>query len=45
MLVSLYANSFKQDLSSAWTRNFQLDKLGLQKAEEPEMKLPIFPGS
>ena len=28
-----------------WTKNFQMYKLGLEKAKEPEIKLPIFDGS
>ena len=28
-----------------WTENFQVDKLDLEKAEEPEIKLPTFIGS
>ena len=28
-----------------WTVNFQMFKLGLEKAEEPEIKLPTFAGS
>ena len=28
-----------------WTENFQVYKLGLEKAEEPEIKLPVFIGS
>ena len=32
--------SFKLDFSSTWTENFQMYKLDLQKAEEPEMELP-----
>ena len=28
-----------------WTKNFQLFKLDLEKAEEPEIKLPTSPGS
>ena len=27
-----------------WTENFQIFKLGLEKAEEPESKLPTFTG-
>ena len=27
------------------TENFQMSKLGLEKAEEPEIKLPTFAGS
>ena len=32
-------------LQSTWTENFQLFKLGLEKAEEPEIKLPTSAGS
>ena len=28
-----------------WNENFQMNKLGLEKAEEPEIKLPTFVGS
>ena len=28
--------------SSTWIENFQMYKLGLEKAEEPEIKLPTF---
>ena len=28
-----------------WTKNLQMYKLGLEKAEEPEVKLPTFVGS
>ena len=28
-----------------WTKNFQMVKLGLEKAEEPEIKVPTFAGS
>ena len=28
-----------------WTEDFQMYKLGLEKAEEPEIKLPMFVGS
>ena len=28
-----------------WTKNFQIFKLDLEKAEEPEIKLPITAGS
>ena len=27
-----------------WTKNLQMFKLGLEKAEEPEIKLPAFIG-
>ena len=32
--------SFKLGFSSIWTKNFQKYKLDLEKAEEPEIKLP-----
>ena len=28
-----------------WTKKFQMNKLGLEKEEEPEIKLPTFAGS
>ena len=28
-----------------WTKNFQMSKLGLEKEEEPEIKLQNFTGS
>ena len=37
--------SFKLDFSNMWTKNFQMYKLGLEKAEEPQIKLPKFVGS
>ena len=40
MLVELYSKYFKLDFSSTWTENFQIYKLYLEKAEEPEIKLP-----
>ena len=42
MLVRLCSKSFKLDFSSMWTKNFQMFKLDLEKAEEPEVKLPTF---
>ena len=36
---------FKLDFSSMWTEKFQVNKLGLEKAEEPEIKLPTLFGS
>ena len=33
------------DFSSTWTKNFQMFKLDLEKAEEPEIKLPTSVGS
>ena len=32
-------------LNSTWTENFQMFKLDLEKADEPEIKLPTFAGS
>ena len=37
--------SFKLGFSSTWTKNFQMYKLDLEKAEEPEIKLPASAGS
>ena len=37
--------SFKLGFSSTWVKNFQVYKLGLEKAEEAEIKLPTFAGS
>ena len=37
--------SFKLGFNSIWTENFQMDKLNLEKAEEPEIKLPASVGS
>ena len=34
----------KQSFSSMWTMNFQMFKLDLEKAEEPEIKLPASVG-
>ena len=45
MLARLYSKSFKLGFSSTWTENLQIYKLGLEKAEEPEIELPIFVGS
>ena len=45
ILVKLYSKSFKLGFSSMWIENFQMYKLVLEKAEEPEIKLPTFTGS
>ena len=45
MLVRLYSKSFKLGFSTMWTENFQMYKLGLETAEEPEIKLSKFAGS
>ena len=42
MLTSLCSKSFKLGFSGTWTKNFQMYKLGLEKADEPEIKLPTF---
>ena len=44
MLVKLCSKSFKLGFSSMWTENFQIYKLGLEKIEELEIKLPTFVG-
>ena len=45
MLVRLCLKSFKLVFNSMWIENFQMYTLGLEKAEEPEIKLPTFVGS
>ena len=45
MLVRLCSKSCKLGISSTWTENFQMFKLDLEKAEEPEIKLPTSAGS
>ena len=45
MLARLCSKSFKLGFNSTWIENFQMYKLGLEKAEEPEIKLPTFVGS
>ena len=37
--------SFKLGFNSMWTENFQMYKLDLENAEEPEIKLPTSTGS
>ena len=44
MLVRLCSKSFKLGFNSMWTKNFQMFKLDLEKAEEPEIKLPTSVG-
>ena len=36
---------FQLGFNSMWTKNFQMYKLNLEKAEEPEIKLPTSVGS
>ena len=45
MLVMLCSKSFKLGFSNTWIKNFQMYKLGLEKSEELEIKLPTFIGS
>ena len=45
MLARSCSKSFKPGFNSMWTKNFQMYKLGLEKAEEPEVKLPTSVGS
>ena len=45
MQLRLCSESFKLGFSSMWTENFHIYKLGLEKAEEPEIMFPTFIGS
>ena len=45
MLARLCSKSFKLGFNSMWTENFQVYKLDLEKAEEPEIKLSTLIGS
>ena len=45
MLVRLYTKSSELGFSILRTKNFQMFKLGVEKAEEPEIKLATFIGS
>ena len=45
MLIRLCSKSFKWGFSNTWIEKFQMYKLGLEKAEESEIKLPTFLGS
>ena len=45
MLVRSCSKSFKTGFSNIWNENFQTYKVGLEKAKEPEIKLPTFVGS
>ena len=38
-------NNNNKKKNSTWTENFQMLKLDLEKAEEPEIKLPTSTGS
>ena len=45
MLIRLCSKSFNLGFSSMWIENSHMYKLSLEKAEEPEIKLPTFVGS
>ena len=45
MQTRLCSKSFKLDFNSIRAENFQMYMLNLEKAEEPELKLPTFVGS
>ena len=45
MLARVRSKSFKLGFSSTWTENFQMFKLDLEMAEEPEIKSLTFVGS
>ena len=45
MLVKSHSKFSKPGFSNMWTVNFQMFKLVLEKAEEPEIKLPTSAGS
>ena len=45
MLAKQYSKFSKQGFNSTWTKNFQMFKLDLEKAEEPDIKLPTSIGS
>ena len=44
MPARLRSKSFKLGFCSSWTENFQMYRLGLEKEEEPEIKLPTLDG-
>ena len=44
-LARLCSKSFRLGFSPMWTKNFQMYKLDLEKADEPEIKLPTSIGS
>ena len=45
MLAKQCSKFFKLGFDSTWTKNFQMLKLHLEKAEEPHIKLPTTTGS
>ena len=44
-LAKKFSKFSKLGFNSTWTLNFQMFKLDLEKAEEPEIKLPTSTGS
>ena len=42
MLAKLCSKSIKLDFNNTWKENFQMYKLSLENAEEPEIKLLTF---
>ena len=42
--TSKYSKFYKPGFNSTWTMNFQMFKLDLEKAEEPQIKLPTSVG-
>ena len=45
MLIRLCSKSLELGFNTMWTKNFQMYNLCLEKAEEPDIKLPTFIGS
>ena len=50
MALTSYASkillkTFKPGFKTTWTKNFQMYKLNLEKAKEPDIKLPTLVGS
>ena len=45
MLERLRSKSFKLGFNGMWTKNLNMYELDLEKAEEPDMKLPTYAGS
>ena len=43
--VGLKLNILQPGFNNTWTMNFEMFKLGIEKAEEPEMKLSTSVGS
>ena len=44
-ISKIMSKYFKRGFSSMWTKNFQIYKMDLEKAEEPEIKMPTSVGS